>query len=53
MTEYKKNNIAYFDLKTTTSWTIKNKTGKKLSGKSRGKMTLKKIEDGFKITSIK
>ncbi len=40
----------YFDLKTVTVWTIKNKKGKKLSGKSRGRMTIKELDNGFKIT---
>ena len=49
---YQKNGVNYYDLKTTTVWHIANKRGKKLSGKSRGKMTLKEVGDGFKITSI-
>ena len=49
---YKKNGINYYDLKTTTVWNVANKRGKKLSGKSRGRMTLKEVGDSFKITSI-
>ena len=51
--QYSKNNQEYLLVKTLTNWTIKNTKGKKLSGESRGTMTLKKIADGFKITSIK
>jgi hypothetical protein len=50
---YEKDSTNYFDLKTMTKWTIKNKNGKKLSGKSRGLMTIKEVENGFVITSIK
>ena len=49
---YKKNGINYYDLKTTTVWNVANKRGKKLSGKSRGMMTLREVGDSFKITSI-
>ena len=49
---YKKNNVNYYNLKTTTVWHVRNKRGKKLSGKSRGFMTLKEVGDSFKITSI-
>lgn len=51
--QYSKNNQEYLLVKTLTNWRIKNTKGKKLSGESRGTMTLKKIADGFKITSIK
>ena len=49
---YKKGNISYVDVKTTTVWHVSNKRGKKLSGKSRGFMTLKEVENGFIIISI-
>ena len=49
---YQKNGVNYYDLKTTTLWHIANKRGKKRSGKSRGRMTLKEVGDDFKITSI-
>jgi len=49
---YKKNNVNYYNLKTTTVWHVRNKRGKKLSGKSRGFMTLKEVGDSFTITSI-
>ena len=49
---YKKHGVNYYNLKTTTVWHVKSKRGKKLSGKSRGFMTLKEVGDGFKITSI-
>ena len=49
---YKKGNISYVDVQTTTVWHVSNKRGKKLSGKSRGFMTLKEVENGFIIISI-
>ena len=49
---YKKENISYVDVKTTTVWNVSNKRGQKTSGKSRGFMTLKEVENGFKIISI-
>ena len=49
---YQKNGVNYYDLTTTTVWNVRNKRGKKLSGKSRGYMTLKEVGDSFKITSI-
>ncbi len=49
---YQRHNIHYYDVKTTTIWHISNTKGKKLSGKSRGFMTLKSIDDTFKITTI-
>ena len=49
---YKKKSINYFDLKTTTIWKVMSKRGKKLSGKSRGRMILKEVKGGFKIVSI-
>jgi hypothetical protein len=52
MKSYKKDNINYFDIKTTTVWSVSNKRGKKLSSTSRGFMTLKEVENSFKITSI-
>jgi len=49
---YKKGKISYIDVKTTTVWHLSNKRGKKISGKSRGFMTLKEVKNGFIITSI-
>jgi len=49
---YQKDDLNYYDLKTTTLWQVDNKRGKKVSGRSRGFMTLKEVEDGFKIISI-
>jgi len=49
---YQKNGVNYYNIKTTTVWHVRNKRGKKFSGKSRGFMTLKEVGDGFKITSI-
>jgi len=49
---YQKDDVNYYDIKTTTEWNVSNKRGKKLSGKSRGAMTLKEAGDSFKITSI-
>jgi hypothetical protein len=49
---YQKNGVNYYDLTTTTVWNVRNKRGKKLSGKSRGYMILKELGDSFKITSI-
>ena len=50
--KYQRHNIDYYDVKTTTIWHVSNAKGKKLSGKSRGFMTLKSIDDTFKITTI-
>ena len=50
---YQKHGVHYYNLQTTTVWHIKSKRGKKISGKSRGFMTVKEVGDGFKITSIK
>ncbi|CAA6818576.1 MAG: Unknown protein [uncultured Sulfurovum sp.] len=49
---YQKKNINFYDVKTTTAWTVSNKRGKKASGKSQGLMTLKEVKNDFKITSI-
>ena len=49
---YKKGNTEYCDLRTRTNWTVSNKGSKKISGKSRGFMTLKKVNNKFKISSI-
>jgi hypothetical protein len=49
---YQKNGVGYYDLKTTTLWHIANRQGKKRSGKSEEKLTLKEVGDGFKIVSI-
>ena len=49
---YKKDNISYVDVKTTTVWNVSNIRGKKATGKSQGFMTLKEVDDTFKIISI-
>jgi hypothetical protein len=49
---YQENNVDFYDVKTITVWEVSNSRGKKFSGKSRGFMTLKKVSNGFKITSI-
>jgi len=49
---YQKNSINYFDVKTTTIWTVYNQRNQKFSGKSKGIMTLKEVEKSFKIISI-
>jgi hypothetical protein len=49
---YKRENISYVDVKTITEWNVSNIRGKKATGKSRGFMTLKEVENSFKITSI-
>jgi len=49
---YQKRGVNYFDVKTTTIWSVESRKGKKLSGKSRGVMTLKEVDGSFKIVSI-
>ena len=49
---YSREGIQYCDVQTTTKWKVSNQHGKKASGKSRGFMTLKKVNDGYKVTSI-
>jgi len=49
---YQKNGHNYYDIRTTTVWNVKSSKGKKASGTSRGAMTLKEVDDSFKITSI-
>lgn len=49
---YLEGSVSYFDVKTTTKWDVSNNRGKKASGKSKGLMTLKEVENGFKIISI-
>jgi len=49
---YRKNDIDYCDIKTTTRWNVSTDSGKTASGISRGLMTLKSRVDGFKVTSI-
>ena len=49
---YKKDNLKYFDLQTTTVWDVSNEKGEKSSGQSRGFMILKEVENSFKINSI-
>jgi len=49
---YQKKGVNYYDVQTTTVWKVKNNQGKKASGTSRGAMTLKEVDNGFKIISI-
>jgi len=49
---YQKEGVNFYDLKTTTLWRLTNRKSKNFSGKSRGFMTLKEVESGFKITTI-
>jgi len=49
---YEKDKTTFYDIKTITVWNVSNSRGKKASGKSKGLMILKEVEDGFKITAI-
>jgi len=49
---YTKDNTNYCDLKTTTKWHVSTNSGKKASGRSRGFMTIKQTDNGFKVKSI-
>jgi len=49
---YKNGNETFYDIKTTTNWSVSNDEGKSIAGTSNGVMTLRKTDDGFKVTSI-
>jgi len=49
---YKKDGTDYCDVKTTTKWRVSTNSGKKASGTSRGFMSIKKTDHGFKVKSI-
>jgi len=49
---YKKDGTDYCDVKTTTKWRVSTDNGKKASGTSRGFMSIKKTDYGFKVKSI-
>ncbi|SFV69708.1 hypothetical protein MNB_SV-14-994 [hydrothermal vent metagenome] len=50
--KYKKDGTDYCDIKTTTKWRVSTNRGKKASGTSRGFMTIKRTDNGFKVKSI-
>ena len=50
--KYHKDGTDYCDIKTTTKWRVSTNSGKKASGMSRGFMTIKKTDNGFKVKSI-
>jgi hypothetical protein len=49
---YKKNNNNYCNVRTRTNWKVSTNSGKHASGTSRGFMTIKNTDNGFKVTSI-
>jgi hypothetical protein len=49
---YQKNKTDYCDVQTITKWKVSSKGNKKAHGKTKGMMTLKKVKNGFKISSI-
>ncbi len=49
---YRKGNFDYCDISTTTQWTVSSDDFKTSAGRSKGRMTLKRTYDGFKVTSI-
>ena len=49
---YKNGDATLYDIKTTTNWSVSNDEGKSIAGTSNGVMTLRKTDDGFKVTSI-
>ena len=49
---YRHDGTDYCDVKTTTKWRVSNNHGRKASGRSRGFMTIKKTDSGFKVKSI-
>lgn len=52
MEKYIKDNANLYDLKTITVWNVSNSKGRKASGRSMGFMTVKELDNTFKITSI-
>jgi hypothetical protein len=49
---YKRGGETYYDVKTTTNWSVADGKGKSVAGTSKGVMTLRETENGFKVTSI-
>jgi hypothetical protein len=49
---YKKDGTDFCDVKTTTKWRVSTDSGKRASGTSRGFMSIKKTDHGFKVKSI-
>ena len=49
---YKKDGETYYDVKTSTNWSVADGKGKSVAGTSKGVMTLRKTDDGFKVSSI-
>ena len=49
---YRKGNFDYCDISTTTQWNVSSDDFKTSAGRSKGRMTLKRTYDGFKVTSI-
>ncbi len=49
---YRKGNFDYCDISMTTQWTVSSDDFKTSAGRSKGRMTLKRTYDGFKVTSI-
>ena len=49
---YKVDDVNYYNITTLTKWKVSNKRDMKRSGTSKGFMTLKEANKGFKITSI-
>ena len=50
--KYKKDGTDYCDIKTDTKWRVSTNRGKKASGISKGFMTIKRTDNGFKVKSI-
>ncbi len=50
--KYKKDDIDYCDIETHTKWTVSNSNGKKITGESKGIMTIVNRDDGLKVKSI-
>ena len=50
--KYQKDGTEYCDVKTKTKWSVSTNSGKHRSGTSRGLMTIKNTDHGFKVKSI-
>jgi len=50
--KYRKDGTDYCDIKTNTKWRVSTNGGKRASGTSKGFMTIKKTNNGFKVKSI-
>ncbi len=50
--KYKRDGTDYCDIRTVTKWRVESNHGKRASGKSRGLMTIKNTDNGFKVKSI-